>query len=176
VGAGGVVLVLISYAMMGHSTAYVPRQELAVSVVIHMAAVAFWAGSLIPLSRAARRGDAEAASLVRDWSKVALVCVSALTLSGLIAGALLLRTPSNLLASWYGNAMIAKLILFGITVGLAAWHKLRLSEQLYVGNRVAGRRLSRSIKIEGAVMLLIFYAVAEMVSHHPPDMGHRLAG
>jgi copper resistance protein D len=176
VSGGGILLVLLSYAMMGHSTIYVPRQELAVSVVIHMAAVAFWAGSLIPLSRAAQRGDAAAAALVRDWSKIALICVSALIVTGLIAGALLLRTPSNLLTSWYGNAMIAKLILFCVTVGFAALHKLRLSEQLYAGNGLAGQRLSRSIMIEGIVMLLVFYAAAEMVSHHPPDMGHRLQG
>jgi copper resistance protein D len=174
VTGAGILLVLMSYVVMGHSTNYMPRQELAASIFIHMSAVAFWAGSLVPLARAAKRGDRDSAALVQAWSRAALVCVAVLASSGFIAAALLLRQPSSLLTSWYGNALIAKLFLFSITLGLAAWHKLHLTRDLLQGSRKAGLRLSRSIRFETVTMVLVFYAVAEMVSDHPPDMGHRI--
>lgn len=58
VGAAvGAVLVLGSYAAMGHSVLYTPRREIATLVVVHLAVVAFWVGSLLPLVWVAQRPD-----------------------------------------------------------------------------------------------------------------------
>ncbi len=57
VGAVGVVLVVGSYAAMGHSMLFGPRQEIAALVVLHLAVVAFWVGSLPPLLWVAQRDD-----------------------------------------------------------------------------------------------------------------------
>jgi putative copper export protein len=170
----GCLMVAASYAAMGHSMLYRPRQELAALVVIHMAAVAFWAGSLPPLATVAARGDASAAALIEAWSKAALVLVGLLIASGVAAAVLLVREPGQLFASWYGAGMIAKIALVSVVMGLAAWHKFALAPRLKRGEAGAAAALARSIRIEALAMALTFYAAAEMVSVHPTDLGHRV--
>jgi putative copper export protein len=52
----GALAVAASYAALGHSMLFRPRQELAGLVTLHLLAVAFWTGSLPPLAWAAARG------------------------------------------------------------------------------------------------------------------------
>ncbi len=170
----GAVMVVASYAAMGHSMLYRPRQELAAIVVVHLACVAFWAGSLWPLMRIAGGEGAEASGIVRDWSRAALFVVPVLIASGVLGAALLLQKPELLLTSWYGNGFLAKMIAVGLVMALAARHKLMLSARLDRGEPGAGAALKRSIAVEVALMALVFYAAAEMVSVHPVDLGHRI--
>lgn len=170
----GALLVIASYAAMGHSTLYSPRQELAGLVVAHLACVAFWAGSLVPLRWVAQRGDRDAGLLVADWSRLAMIAVGLLVASGIVAAMLLLRQPGQLVTSWYGNAMVAKVLLVALVMGLAAINKLYLSARLGYGDPQAGPRLARAIVVEIVLMMLVFYAAAEMVSVHPVDLGHRV--
>jgi putative copper export protein len=172
----GALMVIASYAAMGHSMLYRPRQELAAIVVVHLAMVAFWAGSLPPLAWVAARGGPDAAALMRLWSRAALVTVALLAASGVFGAALLVREPMQLLSSWYGNGMLAKLALVFGALALAAWHKLSLTPALEAHKSGAGAALARSIRIEMIVLALIFYAAAEMVSVHPTDLGHRIQG
>jgi copper resistance protein D len=171
----GALLVIASYAAMGHSMLYRPRQELAAMVTIHLACVAFWAGSLWPLMRLARGGGGEAVGVIRDWSRTALLVVPVLVVSGLWGAMLLLQKPELLLTSWYGNGFVAKIALVALVMALAAWHKLSLTPRLERGEPGAGGALSRSIGVETLLMALVFYAAAEMVSVHPVDLGHRIA-
>jgi putative copper export protein len=171
----GALLVIASYAAMGHSMLYRPRQELAAMVTIHLACVAFWAGSLWPLMRIARSGGAKGAGVIRDWSRTALLVVPVLVASGLWGAALLLQKPELVLTSWYGNGFLAKMALVALVMALAAWHKLSLTPKLERGEPNADVALSRSIGVEAALMALVFYAAAEMVSIHPVDLGHRIA-
>jgi hypothetical protein len=170
----GALLVIVSYAAMGHSMLYKPRQELAAMVTIHLACVSFWAGSLWPLMRIVRHGGREAADLVDHWSRAALLVVPLLVASGVWGAWMLLQKPELLLTSRYGNAMIAKLLLVGIVMALAAYHKLILSHRLAAGVPGASEALVRSIRVEIIMIALVFYAAAEMVSVHPVDLGHRL--
>jgi copper resistance protein D len=169
----GATLAIGSYVMVGHTTLYAPRQELAVVVLIHLACVAFWAGSLWPLARIARGGGA-AAALIVDWSRVALFVVPLLVASGLYSALLLVQKPEMLLTSRYGNALLAKVTIVALVMALAAWHKLVLTRRLEHGAAGSADRLNRSIRIEMIMMALVFYAAAEMVTVHPVDLGHRL--
>jgi putative copper export protein len=170
----GALMVVASYAAMGHSMLYRPRQELAAMVTIHLACVAFWAGGLWPLMRIARGGGGAAAGVIRDWSRAALWIVPLLVASGVWGASLLLQKPALLLTSWYGNGFLAKMALVALVMALAARHKLSLAPRLERGEPGAGAALARSIGIEAALMALVFYAAAEMVSVHPVDLGHRI--
>lgn len=170
--AMGALLVCASYAAMGHSTLYRPRQGLAALVTLHLLAIAFWLGALPPLVRAAERGQT---ALIGAWSQAAIFAVALLSLVGAAAAALMLRSPSSLVGSWYGWGMIGKLALVAALVGLAAWHKRRASPALERREKGAGDRLARSIRREMALAVLVLWAAAEMVSVHPPDLGHRVA-
>jgi putative copper export protein len=167
----GALTVAASYAALGHSTLFRPRQELAALVTLHLLAVGFWVGSLPPLAWAARRGAAE---LVAAWSRAAMWAVAAVAGSGLALAALLVRRGELLLAGWYGWALLAKLALVGGMLALAARHRFVLSPAL-AGGGGAGPRLARSIAAEAALAVLVAYAAAELVSVHPLDAGHRIA-
>jgi putative copper export protein len=168
----GALLIAASYAGMGHSTLYRPRQELAALVAVHLLAVSFWIGSLPALIAAARRDDA---ALIRAWSRAAMVAVALVFATGAALIFLLVGRVDLLIAAWYGWALIAKLILVAGLMGFAIWHKLAATPALDRGAAGAGAALARSIARELALAALVCYAAAELVSVHPLDYGHRIA-
>jgi putative copper export protein len=175
IAVAGVIGVVASYAAMGHSMLYRPRQEIAALVMIHLALVAWWIGALMPLAMVARRDEVvAAAALIADWSRLALGAVALTIISGGLLIWHLAPRPDLITGSWWGNGLIAKLLLVAVLLGLAAFHKLRLTPALARGEFEAGERLARSIRIEMLLVLLVFWAAAEMVSVHPIDIGHRI--
>ena len=166
----GALAVAASYAALGHSMLFRPRQELAGLVTLHLLAVAFWAGSLPPLAWAAARGQA---APIEAWSRAALWAVAVVAATGLALAVLLVRRGELLLAGWYGWALLAKLALVGAMLALAARHRWHLVPRLPSGG---GGSLARSIRIETALALLVAWAAAELVSVHPLDAGHRIPG
>jgi putative copper export protein len=177
IAVAGAIGVVASYAAMGHSMLYRPRQEIAALVIVHLAVVAFWIGSLLPLALVAQRLErAGAAALIEDWSKAALVAVGLVVVSG---GLLIWHLAPRLdliTGSWWGHGLIAKLALVAGLMGFAAVNKLRLTPALARGEFDAGDALARSIKLETFLVLAVFWAAAEMVSVHPIDIGHRISG
>ena len=175
VAAAGVALVLASYAAMGHSMLYGPRQEIAALVVLHLAVVAFWVGSLPPLLWIARRRDgASAAVLVQDWSRAATVSVAVMIVTGLLLTWYLTLRVERILDAWHGWALAWKMLAVLAALGLALWNRLRHTPALANGEAGAGGRLAASIRFEMVLIALAFYAAAEMVSVHPVDYGHRV--
>ena len=175
VAAIGAFMVVASYVTMGHTTLYRPRQELVALVLVHLLAVSFWAGSLLPLARIARRADTGSAAVVIEaWSAVALRAVAVLAAAGLLAAWYLVGRFDLLVSSWYGWGLLAKVGLVSAMFALAVHHKMALLPALAAGVPGAGARLARSIHIEFVIALLVFYAAAEMVSVHPIDYGHRI--
>jgi putative copper export protein len=171
----GAVAVAASYAAMGHSMLYRPRQEIAALVVIHLACVSFWVGSLLPLARLARGRDHATAAIIEDWSRIARPVVALLIASGGLLAALMIRRLDLVYATNYGWGLTAKLLLVSLMLVLAARHAFVLVPAAARGEAGAGRRLARSIRLEAMVALLVFWAAAEMVSIHPLDAGHRVA-
>jgi putative copper export protein len=170
--AMGALMVAASYAALGHSTLYRPRQELAALVTLHLMAVGFWVGSLPLLWRAAQAGDG---ALLARWSPLGAAAVGVLAGTGLLLAILLVRRWDFVLASWYGWGMMAKLLLVAAMVALAVRHRFLLTPALARGEPGAGARLARSIRWEAGLALLVFWAAAEMVSVHPLDAGHRIS-
>jgi copper resistance protein D len=166
-GAGALV-VCASYAALGHSMLFRPRQELAGLVTLHLLAVGFWTGSLLPLAWAASRGQA---ALIEAWSRAALWAVAVIAATGVALAILLVRRAELLLAGWYGWALLAKVALVGLMLLLAMRNRALLTPRMPGGG---GPALARSIRVETAIALLVAWAVAELVSVHPLDAGHRI--
>ncbi|MGL4727377.1 MAG: CopD family protein [Bosea sp. (in: a-proteobacteria)] len=175
IAVAGAIGVIASYAAMGHSMLYRPRQEIAALVLVHLTLVAWWIGALLPLALIARRDDVvQAAALIADWSRLALIFVALVVVSGGLLIWHLAPRIDLITGSWWGMGLIAKLVLIVGLMGLAALHKLSLTPALARGGFEAGEKLARSIKLEMWLVLLVFWAVAEMVSVHPIDIGHRI--
>jgi len=166
-GAGALV-VCASYAALGHSMLFRPRQELAGLVTLHLLAVGFWTGSLLPLAWAASRGQA---ALIEAWSRAALWAVAVIAATGVALAILLVRRAELLLAGWYGWALLAKVALVGLMLLLAMRNRALLTPRISAGG---GPVLARSIRIETVIALLVAWAAAELVSVHPLDAGHRI--
>jgi putative copper export protein len=169
----GGVLVCASYALLGHTTMLVPRPLLAGLLLLHLVLAAFWIGSLPPLAWSARREGLAAARLVEDWARIAALAVPVLAAAGLLLAWRILGSVQQLVASWYGWALLAKVALVTVLLGLAAWHRYRLTPPLAAGVPGAGRRLARSVAVEAAVALLVLYAAAELVATSPAGFPHR---
>jgi putative copper export protein len=171
----GALLVVASYAAMGHSMLFAPRQEIAALVVVHLAVVAFWVGSLPPLLWVAQRRDgASAAKLIQDWSKAAIWAVSAMIVSGMLLSWYLTLHMDRIFDAWHGWALAWKVLAVLAALGLALWNRQRHTPALARGDAGAGARLAASIRLEMLLVALAFYAAAEMVSVHPVDYGHRV--
>lgn len=175
VAAVGGVLVLGSYAAIGHSMLFQPRQEIATLVVVHLAVVAFWVGSLLPLLWVAQRSDgAETAALLRDWSRTATVAVVAMIASGALLTWYLTVRLDLIFEAWHGWALAGKIMVVLAALALALLNRLRHTPALEQDRAGAGARLAWSIRAEIVVVAIAFYMAAEMVSVHPIDYGHRV--
>jgi len=171
----GALLVVASYAAMGHSMLFAPRQDIATLVVVHLAVVAFWVGSLPPLLWVAQRRDGtSAARLIQDWSKAAIWAVSAMIASGMLLSWYLTLRMDRIFDAWHGWALAWKVLAVLAALGLALWNGQRHTPALARGDAGAGARLAASIRLEMLLVALAFYAAAEMVSVHPVDYGHRV--
>ena len=166
-GAGALV-VCASYAALGHSMLFRPRQELAGLVTLHLLAVGFWTGSFLPLAWAASRGQA---ALIEAWSRAVLWAVAVIAATGVALAILLVRRAELLLAGWYGWALLGKVALVGLMLLLAMRNRALLTPRICTGG---GPVLARSIRIETVIALLVAWAAAELVSVHPIDAGHRI--
>ncbi|MCO6415825.1 CopD family protein [Siccirubricoccus sp. KC 17139] len=172
--AAGGVLICASYALLGHTTSLAPRPLLAGLLLVHLAIAAYWIGSLPPLAWASRHEDPTAARLVEDWARVAAVAVPVLVAAGLLLAWWIVGDLGQLVGSWYGWALMAKVALVAVLLGFAAWHRFRLTPALAARAPGAGARLARSVALEAAVALLVLYAAAEMISTSPPGLAHRM--
>jgi putative copper export protein len=171
VGAAGVVAIAVSFTAVGHTTQHQPRWLLAAVLILHLLAAAFWAGSLWPLALASRRGGPPAARLLKAWTRIAGWVVSALLLAGAVLAWILVGRLELLVTTAYGLALLMKVALISVLLGFAVWHRFRLTPALAANTPGSGARLAASISCEVIVMVLVFWAAAEMTSASPGGEG-----
>lgn len=172
--AAGGVLACASYVLLGHTTSLAPQALPSALLLAHLVIAAYWIGGLPPLAWAAWHEGPEAAGLVEAWARIAALAVPALVAAGIGLAWWILGGPEQILGSWYGRALLAKVMLVAALLGFAAWHRFRLAPALAARIPGAGAKLARSIALEAIVALLVLHAAAEMVSTSPEGMAHRL--
>lgn len=136
------------------------------ALVVHLGAVAFWIGILIPLRRLARSPAhwPDAVDLGHRFGLVARGVIPALILAGVYLSYMLVGSVAALLGTGYGQALILKVALVAGLLGLGAANKLRFIPALRAGDPHAASHLSRSISVEWGVILSMMIVTAILTS------------
>lgn len=183
--AGAAAVALASLAWGGHGA----MDEGAIgwlhltADIVHLWAAGIWVGALLALLLLVfrRRELVDRDHLLLShraldgFSAVGTIAVGAIILSGLINSWLLVG-PANILKlpdSLYGELLIAKLVLFGAMIALAAANRFRLvpafERSLATADHIsASRALRRSLTAETGCAIAVLALVAWLGTLEPP--------
>jgi copper transport protein len=150
---------------------------------LHLLAMATWAGGLVGFATVCWRTGTvssapEAARLalaIPAFSRLAVLAVGVLAVSGLVLARLHLETWAELVDTAYGRWLAAKLAVFLAMLGLGAWHQGRIGPSLV---RAVARgtpepgpvaRFRRSIRAEAALGLVALGLAGALGVTAPPS-------
>jgi putative copper export protein len=160
----GAVLVVVSFAFMGHTATDDQRWLLAPLLIVHLLVVAFWFGSLWPLLCVTRvESPAVAGLAVAAFSRYAARLVPLILLAGVAMAALLLDSWSALNAP-YGLSLIGKTSAFAVLMALAAANRWRYGPGITYGKPAAIKGFQFTALAEWCVILGVLMLTAVMTS------------
>ena len=156
----GLFAVLFSYTLTGHTA---QKDVLAtVSLMAHVAFITWWVGCVIALIQVCdRHQSALIKAIMNGFGRTATLFVPVIVLYGI---ALMVQ----IIPSWktfsqpYGIALLIKLGVFVLVLGLAARHRFLLVPQLSDAGSVT--RLKQSIVLELVLLLVILTLTAVLSS------------
>ena len=160
-------LLLSTSTFSGHAAVASPQIVALVSDVVHLAAGAIWFTGIIVLALIlpdAWRGEEEQtridllAPAVTAFSRVALISILVVGVTGTINSFLNIGDPSDLFGTGYGRAVAAKIILFLAVVALGGINHLYVRSRLDLAKRNrssngASRIFQRTIAVEVALAI-----------------------
>ena len=177
------VFVVLAPALSGHGSTQSPVALLFPANAFHVAAMAVWLGGLATLLFVVPRGTRELepdgrsrllAALLSRFSRVALIAVGAILLTGLVQAYVYVRHLDHLLDSGYGRAVLVKFCLLMALIGIGAYNRRRSVPRL---NRIAagggspgraGLLLRRALRAEVALLVVVLGVTAALASYAPP--------
>ena len=162
----GGVIAIWSFDQVGHVSG-LGTTLLDLALILHLLAVALWIGVLTPLKRLASSSStyASAADVGHRFGVVASATVPVLIIVGGYMGYQLVGSFTALVGTSYGQAMIIKVLLVGLLLGLAAANKLRFIPALRTGDPAVANHLSKSISIEWIVILAVLGMTAVLTTN-----------
>jgi putative copper resistance protein D len=162
----GGIIAIWSFDHVGHVSGR-DTTLLDIAFTLHLLAVALWIGVLTPLKRLASSSAtyASAADVGHRFGVVAMVTVPALIIAGGYMGYELVGSFSALVGTGYGQALIIKVLLVGLLLGLAAANKLRFIPALRSCDPAAANYLSKSISVEWLVILAVLGTTAVLTTN-----------
>jgi copper transport protein len=159
---GVVAALLAAVALAGMSAAghaaSIGGPGFAIMDWLHLVAVAAWLGALPALLLAGR--SAGVGGVLRRHGRVAIVAAPVVALTGIANSPLVLGTGRDLVASDYGNLLVAKATLLAVALGIGAVNHLAL--------RGRGRAaVAGLVAAELVIGVLAVSAAATMVTIQP---------
>jgi putative copper export protein/methionine-rich copper-binding protein CopC len=176
VAAAGALAVAVSPALTGHAAAE-DRAQLAIAVdALHVLGAGAWLGTLLlivlaGLPAALRRVPGErgpaAASILRAFHPLALVCVPLVLASGVVSAWMRLASFAALTSSRYGAYLLIKLVLFLCVALMGAYNWRRMLPGM--GDETGARRIRRTASLELLVGAIVLAVTAALVVTPPPE-------
>jgi copper transport protein len=179
IGAGGALAAsLLVPGLAGHAAQFSPRGVSLALDWVHLLSGSLWIGGLVALTLVALTAGARRVSaltvVVPRFSKVALGSVLVLIASGTVAAVIRLPTLSSLWNTGYGQALIAKIALLTVALGLASVNLLRNVPRLEVartrpslGESAAGL-VQRMVGGEVVLVVAAIFFAGLLTSLAPP--------
>lgn len=163
--------ILLTFTLLSHAAASGVLIAMAFDW-LHLASVSAWVGGLPVLAWllwSRSYSDVQPLQeLVRRFSRLAILSVICLCLTGIYTSLRQVGTLVALLATSYGFTLLVKLGLFGILVALGAVNLLVLSPRLSRSESpVALHWLNRTVRIETFLSALVLVAAAGLSSTPP---------
>lgn len=166
-GLIGAVICIGGFMLTGHTHASVWRRLLAPLLALHLAIIAFWFGSLLPLAFVVSRESlATATRLINRFSMIAGRLVPLILLAGILM-AWLLAGSYAVLRKPYGEILIAKTAGFLLLMLLASYNKFRLAPRL--AQEMTRSALRSSMIAEFVVIVAVLSATAVLTTFYSPD-------
>ncbi|WP_432571079.1 CopD family protein [Kineococcus sp. SYSU DK005] len=151
-------LALLPQALTGHVVhAQAPRLA-AAALAVHVLGAATWTGGLLALVLLRRAPGPHLAHALPRYSRVALVCFSAVVLSGAVSAAVSLGSAGALTSTSWGRLVLLKTAAVLVLAAAGAAHRRWSVPQVLAGSRGAFARLGT------AELLLMVVAVALAVA------------
>ncbi|MBL8778325.1 MAG: copper resistance protein CopC/CopD [Acidimicrobiales bacterium] len=161
--AGGLVAAaMVTWPLSGHAWTTSPRWAAVVVDLVHLVAVGVWVGGLFALGCTLRAAGDQAA-MARRFSKVALVTVVAVAISGSLSAFWQLRSFDALLDTGFGQLLTAKIAGFAALVILGSLNRSLVASW---ADRSAAL-LVRFVKAEVVVAIVVLALTAAMVNQPP---------
>ncbi|MBV8799172.1 MAG: copper homeostasis membrane protein CopD [Alphaproteobacteria bacterium] len=160
---------LATIALTGHASMDIgDRGDLhRATDAVHLLAGGYWIGGVAMLPLALRGRDAEAAlRILNRFSAFGIVAVVLVLLSGIGNAVFIIHGWPHLLASVYGEILLAKVALAGVMVTLACLNRWVLMPGLRQASSLAA--LKSSIGVEIVVGALILLAASVLGTVAPP--------
>lgn len=148
------LLALVPPALTGHAAGSANHDIATSALVLHVLASAVWVGGLAAVVLHLRRsGPQVLGAALRVFSPLALACVVALTVSGVVSGWTRLPSVDALVGTGYGRVVLVKAVLLVGLVAIGARHRRGTLGQVALGDPRAFRRWALG---EVAVMAVAF--------------------
>ncbi|MFI1192444.1 copper resistance CopC/CopD family protein [Micromonospora sp. NPDC020750] len=157
---------LLTWPLAGHPAA---SPAPAVSVVVdavHLGSMAVWLGGLVMLGGfLLRRADErELGAILPIWSRWAALAVAALLLAGTVQALIEVATPTALVDTTYGRLVLAKIVLFVLVLGVAAYSRALVRRRTAAGRPTPVRR---AVWVELAITAVVLAVSATLVQTPP---------
>ncbi len=164
----GIVIVIASFALSGHAATASPRWIAIPTLLFHVAVVAFWLGSLMPLLSVLRQPRALRLAAFKRFSEIAFFVVPQLVVAGAILATLQIQRPDALFASSYGMILALKIVLVGALFVLAACNRWILMPEMTEDSPGYADRFRRTILAELGLGFAILCVTAFLSQTVPP--------
>lgn len=168
IGCLGAAIAAASFGLRGH-TLEEPRIVLGLLITVHILGLSFWWSALVPLIRSAtHRSAIRVGELAHEFGQRALWIVLGLSLAGGTMLILFGITSVHAISTPYGQAIVVKLTVFVLVMGVAASNKLKLTPALLAGQSEATARFRSSVRAEAVLILLVLISTAGLTTLSAP--------
>ncbi|MGN9907689.1 copper resistance CopC/CopD family protein [Phytohabitans sp. LJ34] len=172
-GAAAAALAVGSLALAGHTRTFGPAALVLSADLLHVTNAALWLGGLIGLTLlllpSSEATAGAAATVVAGFSRIAAWLVAGLALTGVLLGWRIIRSWSALFGTTYGAALLVKVGLVAVILGIAAWNRYRLVPRITPQQSTgpAWPALRRTVRAEAGLLAAVLATTGVLVTQSP---------